>query len=79
MLTKIIKIGNSKGLRISKSILERYNIGEQVNIRLEEEYLIIEPIAKPRANWDIAFKKMSLKNEDKLLIPDVFEDEGLWD
>ena len=36
MLTKIIQIGNSKGLRLSKTILDKYDIGETVNIRMKE-------------------------------------------
>ena len=36
MITKIIQIGNSKGLRLSKTILEKYDIGDTVNMRMEE-------------------------------------------
>lgn len=75
MKTGIIKIGNSRGLRLSKTILEKYNIGEEVELILEKEYIIIRPIEEPRKNWSEAFKKMHEEGEDKLLIDDVFEDE----
>lgn len=77
METAIIKIGNSKGLRLSKIILEKYNIKEKVELILEKDQIIIRPIEEPRKNWDIEFKKMRLNDDDKLLMNDVFEDENL--
>jgi len=77
METSIIKIGNSKGLRLSKHILEQYSIEDKVEMILEEDRIILKPVKKPREGWDKAFKKMSELNEDKLLIDDVFEDEDL--
>ena len=75
METPIIKIGNSKGLRLSKSILEKYNISEKVEIILEKGRIILKPIAKPRRNWEKAFQKMRLENDDQLLVNDVFNNE----
>jgi antitoxin MazE len=75
MKTGIIKIGNSRGLRLSKTILEKYNIGEEVELILEKEQIIIRPIEEPRKNWNEAFKKMHEEGDDKLLMDDVFEDE----
>jgi len=75
METSIIKIGNSKGLRLSKSILEKYNIGEKIEIILEKGRIILKPIEKPRKNWETAFRKMRLENDDHLLVNDVFENE----
>ncbi len=75
MEAAIIKIGNSKGLRLSKSILEKYNISEKVEIVLEKGRIILKPIETPRKNWETAFKKMHSENEDKLLIDDVFDNE----
>jgi len=75
METNIIKIGNSKGLRLSKSILDQYNIKEKVEIILEKGRIILKPIEKPRKNWESAFKQMRKDNDDRLLIDDVFNDE----
>lgn len=75
MRTNIIKVGNSKGLILSKTILEKYQIGREVNILLQDDYLIIEPIRKVREGWDAQFKEA--KKEEEPLIPDVFEDEDL--
>lgn len=75
MQSKIIQIGNSKGLRLSKTILEKYQISDMVEIVLETDQIVIKPVKKSRAGWDEQFKLMSERNDDTLEIPDYFEDE----
>ncbi|MEP2774236.1 MAG: AbrB/MazE/SpoVT family DNA-binding domain-containing protein [Fulvivirga sp.] len=75
METSIIQIGNSKGLRLSKEILERYNIQDKVELILEKGRIVLKPIAKPRKGWGKSFEKMAKNNDDKLFIDDVFDDE----
>lgn len=77
MEASIIKIGNSKGLRLSKTILEKYNIQDKVEIILEKGQIIIRPLATPRKNWDNQFQKMAENGDDQLLMDDFFEDESL--
>ena len=77
MELSIIKIGNSKGFRLSKTVLDKYNIKDKVELILEKGYIILKPISKPRKNWDKAFKEMSENGDDQLLFNDVFEDENL--
>lgn len=77
MEAKVIKIGNSKGLRLSKQIIEQYHITDEVELILEKDHIIIKPIEKPRKGWSKAFQSMNSHGDDKLLIDDVFEDEGL--
>ncbi len=75
MQAKIIKIGNSKGLRLSKTILDKYDIKDKVELVLEEEYLILKAIPNPREGWEKEFVKMHKRGDDSLLIYDVFDDE----
>ncbi len=77
MEAEIIKIGNSKGLRLSKTILEKYNIKDKVELILELGQIVIKPIDKPRKDWENAFKIMHQSGDDSLLINDVFIDENL--
>ena len=77
MEVSIIKIGNSKGIRISKTILEKYNIRDTVDLILEKGQIIIRPLSRPRKGWDKAFKQMNENGDDRLLFNDVFEDENL--
>ena len=76
METSIIKIGNSKGLRLSKTILDKYNIKDKVEIILEKGQIVLRPIDVPRQNWEVAFEKMSKEGDDKMLMNDVFADEN---
>ncbi|MEP7266635.1 MAG: AbrB/MazE/SpoVT family DNA-binding domain-containing protein [Saprospiraceae bacterium] len=71
----VIKIGNSKGIRLSKTILEKYNITDSMELVLEEDYIILKAKRKPREGWEQAFKQMHENGDDRLLIDDVFEDE----
>ncbi len=77
MELSVIQIGNSKGLRLSKALLEKYNIKDKVELILEKGYLIIKPVPSPRKGWDKAFQQMSKAGDDQLLFDDVFENEDL--
>lgn len=77
MELSVISIGNSKGIRLSKTLLEKYNIKDTVELILEKGYIILKPKATPRKGWDKAFKKMHENGDDTTLIADVFEDENL--
>jgi antitoxin MazE len=76
MEVSIIKIGNSKGFRLTKTILERYNITDKVELILEKGQIILRPISEPRKGWDKAFQQMHENGDDQLLMNDVFEDEN---
>lgn len=77
MKTSLIKIGNSKGIRLEKAILEKYHIQDEVELVLEKDYIILKPLNKLRKDWEHAFKEMHENGDDKLLIADVFDDESL--
>ena len=72
----VVRIGNSRGIRLSKTILEKYNIKDTVELVLEKGYIIIKPKSIPRKGWDKAFKKMHDNGDDKALMADFFEDES---
>jgi antitoxin MazE len=48
-------------------------------MRMEENFIIIEPISKPRTNWAKSFKEMRKNGHDELLINDIFEEESNWE
>lgn len=76
MEVAIIQIGNSKGLRLTKSILDRYNIKDKVELILEEGQIILKPVDQPRKGWDKAFQQMHKNGDDQLLLDDVFGEEN---
>ena len=71
----IIAIGNSKGIRLSKTLLEKYDIQDTVELIMKKEYIILKPKSSPRKGWEKAFKKMNENGDDKPLMNDIFEDE----
>lgn len=71
----VINIGNSKGIRLSKALLEQYNISDTIELILEKGRIILKPKSVPRKGWEKSFKQMHANGDDTLLINDIFEDE----
>jgi antitoxin MazE len=82
MRANIIRIGNSKGIRLPKAILEQCQLEDVVEIEVERNALIIRRIHAPRANWSQAFADMAKNKDDTLLdsdAPSATEwDRGEW-
>ena len=81
MRARVIKIGNSQGLRIPKPILDQTGILDDVEIEVEKNQIIIRPVKDVRDGWDAAFKAIGEKNNDKLIIDDNIShswDEEEW-
>ena len=79
--TRIIKIGNSQGIRIPKLLLEQSGMNGEVQIDLEGDHLTIRSVVRPRAGWDEALAKMSENGDDVLLdeyVPTEW-DENEWE
>jgi antitoxin MazE len=57
MKIKLITIGNSKGLRLPKTIIQQYKIGEDLQIELQEDGILLKPLTKPRTGWLEQFEK----------------------
>jgi len=49
---KIIRIGNSKGIRLSKSLIEQYNMKDEVLLEAKRDSIIIRPVENPRVDWE---------------------------
>ena len=76
MKVNIISIGNSKGIRIPKSIIDQCNFNNEAELEVENNKLVIKPIKKKiRAGWDKAFKLMHERKEDALLFDDSLDIE----
>jgi len=81
MRARVIKIGNSQGLRIPKPILEQTGIVDDVEIEVEKNQIIIRPVKNAREGWDAAFKIMGEKSDDGPIIDDSIShawDEEEW-
>ena len=83
MITKIVPIGNSKGIRIPNHIIKLLHIDNQIDMIVDEnkEEIILRPIRKTREGWSEQFREMNKNNDDQLLINDnidLHEDDWIW-
>ncbi len=78
MKTKVVRIGNSKGIRLPKAVLEQCHLEDTVELEVEDDLVIIRPAHAPRSGWDEAFSKMAEKHDDALLDADA-QPATQWD
>ena len=76
MKVSIVAVGNSKGIRIPKSILEQCNFDKEAELAVENNKIVLRPVRGKRRNgWDKAFKLMHERKEDELLLDDSLDIE----
>ncbi len=80
MKAKIVRIGNSRGVRIPKPLLEQAGLEGEVELRVVDSGIIIEGSAKPRAEWEAAAELLGERGGDSLLDGHVATDfdESEW-
>lgn len=71
MRTELVRIGNSRGIRIPKPLIEQCGLGEQVDLRVENDCLIISPNRPPRAGWEERFRAAGPSADDEHLLKAV--------
>jgi len=71
MKTELVRIGNSRGIRIPKPIIEQCRLGETVEVRVENDRLIISPERRQRQGWGDAFRASGHGAHDELLLETV--------
>jgi antitoxin MazE len=79
MKTKVIKIGNSKGVRIPRHILEQSGLKNEVEIEVKNNSIILKPTIRARKDWEIVFQEMAKNNDDILLDKESLEALTSWD
>lgn len=81
MRGRVVRIGNSQGLRIPKAILEACGIHDSVDLSVEEGRLVIRPLRSVREGWADAAQLMAERGDDVLVdpgVPTTFDEEE-WD
>lgn len=68
--TRIIKIGNSQGIRIPKVLLQQIGVGHEVEVEAQDGQLVIRPVTVARQGWEQAFQEMARQGDDHLLDPE---------
>ena len=69
MKTRIVRIGNSRGVRLPKPLLDQTGLTDEVEVEAQGNQLIIRPVRAPRTGWAEAFAAMAAAGEDELLDP----------
>ena len=64
--TKIIRIGNSQGIRIPKTLLDQLGFAKEVELEVETGRLIVRSSQQPRSEWERAFARMAQAGDDQL-------------
>lgn len=65
--TQIVKIGNSRGIRIPKVLIDQVGLEKEVEVSVQRDRLVIRPFCRPRQNWNEQFRAMAERNDDRLL------------
>jgi antitoxin MazE len=68
MRAELVKMRNSRGIRIPKPIIDQRAFGNTVELRVEENRLLITPELRPRKRWQEAFRAAGSAATDELLL-----------
>ena len=67
MKIRIIRIGNSRGIRIPESFIEEAGLESEAEIRVVQSGVLIEGSRAPRSGWREAAEKLRERGEDGLM------------
>ena len=80
--SKVVKIGNSRGIRIPKTLLEQADLTDEVEMTVEGNKLVIQSARHHRQGWEAKFVEMAQHGDDHLLDESVptslDESEWIW-
>ena len=65
--TRIVRIGNSRGIRVPKVLLEQAQLPDEVELQAEHGRLVVRAAHGPRTGWAEAAKTMHNRSDDQLL------------
>jgi len=75
MKAELVRIGNSRGIRIPKPLIEQCGLGQTVELRVDNNCLVISPGRRPRQGWAEAFRVAGSAEHDELLLQGVEPNE----
>ena len=78
MRTRIIKIGNSQGIRIPKLFLEQSRLQDEIEMEAQGNQIVLRAATVPRHGWEEAFQAMAQQGDDQLLDGDLIQ-ASQWD
>jgi antitoxin MazE len=67
MKVKVVRIGNSRGIRLPKPIIDQVGLTEEVELTVRDGEIVISPAGEPRRGWAAAARTLAERSEDRLL------------
>ncbi len=67
--TRIVRIGNSRGFRVPKGLLDEAQLPEEVELQAEHGQLVVRAVHGPRTGWAAAAEQMYARADDQLIDP----------
>ena len=67
MKTRLVRIGNSRGVRLPKPLIEQAGLHDEVELEVRHGAIVITPADGPRKGWEEAAKQMAQRREDDLI------------
>jgi antitoxin MazE len=61
---KLVRIGNSRGIRIPKIVVEQVGLKETVELEVRSGELLVRSARRPREGWEKQFRAMALRGDD---------------
>jgi antitoxin MazE len=65
--TRLVQIGNSRGVRLPKPLLQEAGLTDEVEIRAREGVIVIQRVGRPREGWAEAAREMRERKDDRLI------------
>jgi len=78
MKTKLIRIGNSQGVRIPKPLIEESGITDEIEMILRDDEIVLRSAETTRKNWEASFEKMAEQDDDIILDQKEIEKQSEW-
>ena len=79
MKAKLVPIGNSRGIRLPKAVIDQYALDEEVELEMRKDHFVVRAGRRPRGGWEEAFARMAAKGDDALLDSDQVHIETEWE
>jgi antitoxin MazE len=79
MQISIVRIGNSRGIRLPRAIIEQCGFQDSVQLEVHDGALIVRPVSDPRAGWEAALAELAQRGGDEILDPDTVSNPTEWE
>jgi antitoxin MazE len=79
MRAKLVPIGNSRGIRLPKAVIDQYALADEVDLEMKKDHIVVRASRRPREGWEEAFARMAAKCDDALLDEGSVHAETEWE